>query len=807
MTKNKYSKLIKRVIASLVIFTSIMVYGAILSGPNNPTANSVLTFQDSKTVKSTSVTIDSSGNVSANSLVLNGSLITTTTITFTNKAEMVASSYTNRIAYLTGNYHSNSVGNGFFRNTATAEGSTNFGTEIMSANGSYWHRIRDNTSVWRLDWFNVYPMNSDVPSTTHDSTLQISNCIATAGNYSKIIWPNFWVGGLLILSNAVGVQIEGERGSHGVNLSYPTKAPGLAYIGATNGTLIKMWNARECVIKGMGLDANTPINELLAPITNHALVLIDIDQVTPAVQISTHNLIENNYLRVRQTNVTFFGCRVAETSPNNCEQMIFRNNIVRGGAYYNNGLLDGSLASTANESTAFYIGNSPNARGWDFDNNVSSGCRYGYWIKNGGGIIRGGAKMGGLSEFDVRIDAWTWPITVEGIGTEASKHFALLGSGAGGYSSTTPITFINCASETSGIRHYTNPIVVVNGSATINMLGSMFGGATNQIIYQVSNIYTATLKSSGNSYPGTGFTGRGFDQFSYFDVNDTFLENSPDTSSTSTHFIKSSKDYRWNSTYLSNTLASVLLYNSLWLNPTNGSVLIGPVGPVEQSEKFGFHPGQASAWNWVWGDTGIVRRVTLAGDASVGSTTLNLFATNGSAAKILLTEYQGNDSFGVEAGFSRVDQWFSGAPYRFRNGGVNGPEVLLVSENAQITITSTNPTSGLTFNVPTSSFTGTVSSVQGFYRRISAKTGDYTLVIADDYVSFDGTTLTATLPSAVTMGSGKTFTIKNLNASTLTIATTSSQTIDGTTPANLTVGQSRTYLSNGSNWFIIGGYL
>lgn len=86
------------------------------------------------------------------------------------------------------------------------------------------------------------------------------------------------------------------------------------------------------------------------------------------------------------------------------------------------------------------------------------------------------------------------------------------------------------------------------------------------------------------------------------------------------------------------------------------------------------------------------------------------------------------------------------------------------------------------------------------------KTGNYTLTAVDVTVVFNGSSLTATLPSAVTMGRGKRFDVKNINASALTIATTSSQTIDATTPVAVTVGQCRTYLSDGANWFIIGGY-
>lgn len=98
------------------------------------------------------------------------------------------------------------------------------------------------------------------------------------------------------------------------------------------------------------------------------------------------------------------------------------------------------------------------------------------------------------------------------------------------------------------------------------------------------------------------------------------------------------------------------------------------------------------------------------------------------------------------------------------------------------------------------------TATNGVFHQFIAKTGNFTVTIANDVVTFNGTTLTATLLTAVGI-QGKTFTIKNLNASPLTIATTSSQTIDGTTPVALTTGQSRTYLSDGANWIIVAGYL
>ena len=93
---------------------------------------------------------------------------------------------------------------------------------------------------------------------------------------------------------------------------------------------------------------------------------------------------------------------------------------------------------------------------------------------------------------------------------------------------------------------------------------------------------------------------------------------------------------------------------------------------------------------------------------------------------------------------------------------------------------------------------------------VAAKSASYTLVDTDEVLVFTTTSgaMTATLPTAVGR-TGKRFLVKKLGGSTanpLTIATTSSQTIDGATTEVITVsGGFRELVSDGSNWHIIGG--
>ena len=98
---------------------------------------------------------------------------------------------------------------------------------------------------------------------------------------------------------------------------------------------------------------------------------------------------------------------------------------------------------------------------------------------------------------------------------------------------------------------------------------------------------------------------------------------------------------------------------------------------------------------------------------------------------------------------------------------------------------------------------------QGNKLSISAKTGAYTILTSDQIVTGDATSaaFTITLPTAVSKD-GQTFTIKKIDASAyaVTVGTTSSQTIDGSTTYSLATRYKYvTVVSDGANWIIVGG--
>jgi hypothetical protein len=90
----------------------------------------------------------------------------------------------------------------------------------------------------------------------------------------------------------------------------------------------------------------------------------------------------------------------------------------------------------------------------------------------------------------------------------------------------------------------------------------------------------------------------------------------------------------------------------------------------------------------------------------------------------------------------------------------------------------------------------------------TSKNSAYTIQSSDEIILADANSsaFTITLPSAVGV-SGQTYTIKRINSGSniVTVGTTSSQTIDGSTTFNL-VSQYKyvRIVSDGTNWMIVG---
>lgn len=84
------------------------------------------------------------------------------------------------------------------------------------------------------------------------------------------------------------------------------------------------------------------------------------------------------------------------------------------------------------------------------------------------------------------------------------------------------------------------------------------------------------------------------------------------------------------------------------------------------------------------------------------------------------------------------------------------------------------------------------------------KSATYTITTSDFLVNCTSGTFTVTLPTAVgtVKPNGRIYVVKNSGAGTITVATTSAQTIDGGATANISAGSSVNFMSTGSNWII-----
>jgi len=115
--------------------------------------------------------------------------------------------------------------------------------------------------------------------------------------------------------------------------------------------------------------------------------------------------------------------------------------------------------------------------------------------------------------------------------------------------------------------------------------------------------------------------------------------------------------------------------------------------------------------------------------------------------------------------------------------------------------------SGLEVNMHASSITADSSFFGSLTRNISSVSGNFTLASTSTVVLANATggSLTVTLPTAVGIA-GKVYTVKRTNsgANTVTVGTTSAQTIDGaTTQVLVTQYTSIDVVSDGANWSIL----
>jgi hypothetical protein len=97
-----------------------------------------------------------------------------------------------------------------------------------------------------------------------------------------------------------------------------------------------------------------------------------------------------------------------------------------------------------------------------------------------------------------------------------------------------------------------------------------------------------------------------------------------------------------------------------------------------------------------------------------------------------------------------------------------------------------------------------IKSLGGITFPITGIDANYNVGVNDYLIDVTGNTITVTLPTAVGID-GKNYVIKNNGSGVVTVATTSSQTIDGASSKSLKSNDSIEVISDGSNWIIAAG--
>jgi len=97
-----------------------------------------------------------------------------------------------------------------------------------------------------------------------------------------------------------------------------------------------------------------------------------------------------------------------------------------------------------------------------------------------------------------------------------------------------------------------------------------------------------------------------------------------------------------------------------------------------------------------------------------------------------------------------------------------------------------------------------IKSLGGITYPLTGINASYSVGENDYLIDVTGNTITVTLPTAVGVN-GKNYVIKNRGTGVVTVATTSSQTIDGVNTKTLNNNDSIEVISDGSNWIIAAG--
>lgn len=157
----------------------------------------------------------------------------------------------------------------------------------------------------------------------------------------------------------------------------------------------------------------------------------------------------------------------------------------------------------------------------------------------------------------------------------------------------------------------------------------------------------------------------------------------------------------------------------------------------------------------------------------------------------------GSTSVAVVNGVVQITNQLTGDVTSGTGGPPNTTKVEAI-QNVLIDTTTPLDTQILRYNSSTLKWT---PSYEGRYPYVAVST-TYTILATDYQIECTTGTFNVTLPTAVGIA-GQTYSIKNTGTGTITIDTTSSQTIDGNLTQTIAQWENIVVMSNGTGWIII----
>lgn len=114
-------------------------------------------------------------------------------------------------------------------------------------------------------------------------------------------------------------------------------------------------------------------------------------------------------------------------------------------------------------------------------------------------------------------------------------------------------------------------------------------------------------------------------------------------------------------------------------------------------------------------------------------------------------------------------------------------------------------TSNLSYNNSILKITGTLNADGNIINKVTTIAGNTTLSASHNIIISNGTSVVIALPAA-SGNTGRTYTIKNINATSVTIDPNASEQIEGALTYTLAQNKSVRIVCNGSAWYIIAGF-